>query len=412
MNLFLDMLESFKIACSAIVANKARGVLTTLGIIIGILAVTTTMSAFNGMKSSFMQGAGAIGADVLYVSRMPWIVMNDFFEYRNRPNLSLAEADALEEAFKGRAIVNPTMDTRRDLRYRSTTMEAVTVIGTTEKMSIVTNRMPEVGRFLMEFDVRYKKNVVILGKEVAEDLFGTVSPINKEINIGRQTFRVAGVLEEQGGNTLGGPNFDRQVVVPISTFVKVFGGRRFTDVDIAVKSPSMSSLEDLEYEVIGEMRKIRKLRPAEEENFSINKLDSLLGAFNSIVGAVIGIGLLITSIALFVGGIGVMNIMFVSVTERTREIGIRKAIGAKKRSILMQFLFESAAICLIGGLIGVALSAGLATMLTASGMMDASISTGIFVVAIIVSILVGVFAGFVPAFKGARLDPIEALRYE
>jgi len=411
-NIFLDMLESFKIAWSAIVANKARGVLTTLGIIIGILAVTTTMSAFNGMKSSFMQGAGAIGADVLYVSRMPWIIMNDFFEYRNRPNLSLAEADALEEAFKGRAIVNPTMDTRRDLRYRSNTMEAVTVVGTTEKMSIVTNRMPEVGRFLMEFDVRYKKNVVILGQEVAEDLFGTVSPINKEMNIGQYTFRVAGVLEEQGGNTLGGPNFDRQVVVPISTFVKVFGGRRFTDVDIAVKSPSMNSLEDLEYEVIGEMRKIRKLRPTEEENFSINKLDSLLGAFNSIVGAVIGIGLLITSIALFVGGIGVMNIMFVSVTERTREIGIRKAIGAKKRSILMQFLFESAAICLIGGLIGVALSAGLATALTATGMMDASISTGIFVVAIIVSILVGVFAGLVPAFKGARLDPIEALRYE
>lgn len=412
MNFFLDIRESFKIAWSAIVANKARGVLTTLGIIIGILAVTTTMSAFNGMKSSFMQGAGAIGADVLYVSRMPWIVMNDFFEYRNRPNISLAEADALEEAFKGRAIVNPTMDTNRDLRYRSTTMEGVTVIGTSEKMSIVTNRMPEMGRFLMEFDVRYKKNVVILGKEVADDLFGTVSPINKEINIGRYTFRVAGVLEEQGGNTLGGPNFDRQVVIPISTFVKAFGGRRFTDVDVAVKSPSMSSLEDLEYEVIGEMRKIRKLRPAEPENFSINKLDSLLGAFNSIVGAVIGIGLLITSIALFVGGIGVMNIMFVSVTERTREIGIRKAIGAKKRSILMQFLFESAAICLIGGLIGVALSAGLATMLTASGMMDASISTGIFVVAIIVSILVGVFAGLVPAFKGAKLDPIEALRYE
>jgi putative ABC transport system permease protein len=412
MNIFADTLESLRIAWQAIAANKARGALTTLGIIIGIVAVTTTMTAFNGMQSAFRQGAGAIGADVVYVSRMPWIIMNDFFDFRNRPNLELAEAQALEEAFKGRAIVNPTMDTRRDLRYRSTTMEAVTVIGTTEKMLTVTNRVPEVGRFLMEFDVRYKKNVVILGQKVAEDLFGTVSPINKEINVGRYVFRVAGVLEEQGGNTLGGPDFDRQVIMPISTFVKAFGGRRFTDVDIAVKSPQIDNLDDLEYEVIGEMRKIRKLRPAEPDNFSINKLDSLLGAFNAVVGAVLGIGLLVTSISLFVGGIGVMNIMFVSVTERTREIGIRKAIGAKKRSILMQFLFESATICLMGGLIGIAIAAAVTAAINASGMMPASLSPGIMVTSVTIAVIVGVVAGMMPALKGARLDPIDALRYE
>jgi putative ABC transport system permease protein len=412
MRIFLDFQESLRIALSAIAANKARGVLTTLGIVIGIVAVTTTMTAFNGMQTAFREGASAVGADVIYVSRMPWIVMGDWFMYRNRPNISIDEAESLEEAFEGRAIVNPTMNEERSMKYRANVMDDVTIIGTTDKLPIVTGRVPETGRFLLPYDVKYKKNVVVIGTTVAEGLFGAVSSVNKEVLIGPSKFRVVGVLEKQGGNTFGGPDFDRQVFIPITAFIKQFGGRHAGEVDIAVKAPAPEAVAELEYEVTGEMRRIRKLRPAEDDNFSLNQLDSLMGAFNSVVGVVLIIGLLVTSIALFVGGIGVMNIMFVSVTERTREIGIRKAIGARRHSILMQFLLESAIICLIGGLIGAALATLVTYGINASGMMPASISPGILVAAILISMVVGVVAGLVPAWKGARLDPIDALRYE
>ncbi|MFH1754769.1 MAG: ABC transporter permease [Candidatus Latescibacterota bacterium] len=412
MRLLLDLAESLRIAVRAMRANKARGALTTLGIIIGIVAVIITMTAANGLQRTFRTSFASVGADVIYVSRMPWIIMNDFFLYRNRPQIELRQARELEQKLRGRAIVNPTMGGQRDVKFRSETMEGVRIIGTTEKQTLISSAQPDIGRFMSEFDVSYKKNVCVIGSDVRDGLFGSASPINKMINIGRGKFRVIGVMEEQGGGFMGGPNFDRQIYVPITSYVKAFGGQRGREgVDLAVKAPSQQAMAEIEFEVIGEMRKIRKLRPTESENFSINKLDTLVGAFNNIMGVVLLVGLLVTSISLFVGGVGVMNIMFVSVTERTREIGIRKAIGAKRHSILFQFLFESAAICLLGGLIGI-LIASIITAVINAVLMPASVSVHILIIAVIVAIMVGVLAGLLPAYRGSKLNPIEALRYE
>ena len=412
MRLFIDLGESFQIALGAIRANKARGALTTLGIIIGIVAVILTMTAANGLQNRFRQSFSAVGADVIYVSRMPWVVMNDFFLYRNRPPIQIDEANELMCKLRGRAVVNPATFGARDVNYRSETINGVTIIGTTERQTIVSNAQPESGRFIRQFEVDRNKYVCVIGTDVRDGLFGDANPINKKIKIGRSTFRVVGVMEKQGGSFLGGPNFDRRVFVPITAFIKAFGGNLGRQpVDVAVKAPSKEAIEDLEFEVIGEMRKIRKLRPTEADNFSINKLDTLMGAFNSVMGVVLLVGLLVTSISLFVGGVGVMNIMFVSVTERTREIGIRKAIGAKRHNILLQFLFESCAICLMGGAIGILLASVLTAVIDAT-LMPANVSLPILFIAVVVSVGVGVLSGLVPAYRAAKLNPIEALRYE
>jgi putative ABC transport system permease protein len=404
--------ESLRIALRALAANKVRGALTTLGIVIGIVAVVTTMTAVNGLQNRFRESFSAVGSDVIYVSRMPWVVMNDFFRYRNRRGIELREVRALEARLRGRALVSPSIDTRADVKRGSETLEAVPVIGTTEKQLQFSSVRPQSGRFLMPFDLTGKRNVCVIGSDIQDKLFKGVDPLHRVLKLGRHEFRVIGVMEEQGGSFLGGPNFDRQVYVPITTFVRAFGARRgHTDVDIAVKAPTQEAMADLEYVVVGEMRKVRGLRPSQPDDFSINKLDTLVGTFNNVMGIVLLVGLLVTSISLFVGAVGVMNIMLVSVTERTREIGIRKAIGATRRSILWQFLLESSAICLLGGAIGIALAAGVAAILNAT-VMPASLSLPILGIAVLVSLLVGVVAGVAPAYRGARMDPVEALRYE
>jgi putative ABC transport system permease protein len=412
MKLQIDIAEAAKIAWGAVIANKSRGALTALGVIIGIVAVTTTMIAANTMQNVFRQSFASGGADVLYVSRTPWVDLSSGAAYRTRRNLDLYQSRALATRLQGRAIVAPSISIDQHVKFLASKMTGITVIGTTDKESQLSDLIPEQGRFLLSFDEQNKYDVAVMGAAVADGLFGNVGPLGKTFQIGEKHFRVIGVMGKRTNGFFDGPDFDRQIYIPITTFEKVFGnpsGR--ANVDIAVKAPSLESIDDFQFEVTDAMRRIRGLRPGQPDDFSISTLDSLLTSYNNTIGVVILVGTIITGISLFVGGVGVMNIMFVSVTERTREIGIRKSIGAKRRSILLQFLFESALICLFGGLIGVGLAWGLAQLLD-EPTMPVHLSPAIFLSALVIATLVGICSGLLPAIRGARLNPIEALRYE
>jgi len=411
MSKIYERIEILRIAIDAIRGYKSRGVLTALGIIIGIVAVVTTMTAANGLSNNFKESISAVGSDVLHITRTPWIFNGNFFQFRNRPNITFKDSEKLKTRLVNATAINPSTNTRKDIKFRSNVIDGTRIIGTTEEHIIVAGGLPEYGRFLTPNDVRNKKKICVIGEQVKERLFKNVDPINKKMKIGWHKFTVVGVMERQGSaGFFGGPDYDSQIYIPITSLEKFFGGsnRNYT---ISVKSPSMENIEDFEYEIIGEMRKIRKQRPIETDNFAINSMETLLNAYNNVMGTVVLIGLVITGISLFVGGIGVMNIMFVSVTERTREIGIRKSIGAKKRSILSQFLYESSLICMIGGIIGVIVSFGVAALIN-EFVMPASISVPIVIVALLISILTGVISGFIPAYRASRLNPIDALAFD
>ena len=224
MSSLLEKVEAFKIALEAIKVNKVRGILTTLGIIIGIVAVVTTMTAANGLANNFKESISAVGSDVLYVSRVPWIFNGRFFQFRNRPNLSLKDSDKLKSRLRTAVAVNPSTNTRRDIKYRSNIIEGTTIIGTTDKHIVAADGLPEIGRFLTSFDVQYRKKVCIIGTEIRERVFKNIDTINKSLKIGWHKFTVVGVMERQGSaGFFGGPNYDSQIFEPISTFEKYFG---------------------------------------------------------------------------------------------------------------------------------------------------------------------------------------------
>lgn len=403
-----DLKEGLMIALGAIRANKMRSALTTLGIVIGIVSVTLMGTAIEGLDRAFNKSIAVIGADVLYVQKWPWGGGGNWWEIRNRKDLLIQHAKAIEEDATTVASVSPIMGTRRNVKYSDKVVEAVTVLGTNAAFLETTNANVDIGRFLTSMEAEGGRPVCVLGSEVAEALFPVEHPIGKTIKVGNYPYRVVGVLEKQG-SFLGLESFDNRVYIPIARFFSEFMSRR-GGIQIWVKAGSLESVDETKEELRGILRRARQVSPRAEDDFAINQQDFFIQTFNQIGGIIAAVGLFITGLALFVGGIGIMNIMFVSVTERTKEIGLRKAIGAPNRSILMQFLLESAVICLLGGIVGIIIAFPMSLII--DQILPTAMPVSIVIIALLISIFVGLVSGFLPAYRASRMDPVDALRYE
>ena len=407
--------ESFRIAFSIIRAHKMRSVLTALGVIIGIIAVTLMGSAIAGIEVGFERSISVIGDDLLYVEKWPWHHVDDWWNYRNRRRIETHYGDDLNRIIAATPdsqliIAVPALNTGRTVKFGDNEVKGVFTQGTTADFLQTSTSSFKEGRFFTETEARGGHNVVVLGYDVAEALFPTQSPIEKTVIIDGNPYRVIGVWSKMG-TFLGLFSFDTYAVVPLVSFQKNFSAR--SDAQIRVKVKDKNRLEAARDELRGDMRRVRGLRPEQKDDFEINAQEGLRTTMGPIKAGIAGAGLFVTGLALFVGAIGIMNITYVSVKERTREIGTRKAVGAKRRTILLQFLIEAVSICLIGGAVGLTLSWLLCTAVAAAfPSFPMRFSVGLVVTGLIVSTVTGIFSGFAPAMSASRLDPIEALRYE
>lgn len=405
-----DIGEGFRIAARALWANKLRAVLTTLGIVIGIVVVTVIISVIQGLNAFISDEISGLGADTLYITRMPWIISTyeEFVEYQKRRKIKTEHYEMIRDQATLAEAVAPSITTARQMRYKNEVIDRVFITGTSDSYVQTANVMPEKGRFLSAAEIDQRRNVCVIGYEVATNLFKDEEPLGKRVKIGGRPFVVIGVLEKRG--QMFGFSMDNFTIIPFTTFQKFYGSRRGLEIQVRAKSPEL--VEALEDQLVEIMRRVRSIEAGKPNDFSVNKQSQLMDTYNQLTQTLYVVLVGIGSIALLVGGIGIMNIMLVSVTERTREIGIRKAVGAKRRVIMWQFLVESMFISGIGVTIGIAISIGISMIVKSVSPIPVNISTWVLFLGISFTATIGIFFGLYPASKASRLDPIVALRYE
>lgn len=396
-------------------SNKLRTFLSLLGITIGIFCIIAVRSAVSSLETNIRSSFEKLGNDVIYISKMPWAENphENYWKYFKRPNPEIEDLEAIQDRSEtvGAGALSVFIG-EKTIKYLSSHLEGAFLIGVTFEYNNILNVNLEKGRWLTEYEYNSGKNVVILGHTMAKELFPHIDPVGKEVRIAGQRFSIIGVIEEAGDDLINPVDFDGVLLIGYNTAKKVANVRsdQLMGTQLMVKAKQGIDLEDMKGEVTGILRNQHRLKPKAEDDFSINELSILSSLLDSFFGVVNLAGVAIGLFAILVGIFSVANIMFVSVKERTSLIGTKMALGAKRATILWEFLVESTFICLIGGGIGLLLV--YATMLGLSKAIDFQLALSMdnALIGIVLSVVIGIVSGILPALQASKMDPVEAMR--
>ncbi|HKO58663.1 MAG TPA: ABC transporter permease [Thermoanaerobaculia bacterium] len=408
----MSIRETFKMALGALRTNRLRSALTMLGVAIGVFSVIGVMTALSVIQGSIESGLSFLGSNIFQFAKYPTVSTNDpETKFANRKNITIENALAYKRLMDdtANAICFKIFDRGKPVSYNRVKVQGMTIVGTNDAFLVANSFSISYGRNLSPEDVDLARNVTVVGADVPKKLFRNETPIGKTIKLNEKPYQIIGVLEEKGSSF--GSSQDDLILVPITRFLEDWGRANRT-INIATQSTTQATYNQTLDKAIGAMRAARGLKLSQENDFEIYSNDTLVSAFAQIAGTIRIGAFVVSAIALLAAGIGIMNIMLVSVTERTREIGLRKAIGARKPDIVRQFLLEAIMLSEVGGLAGI-----LTGVLGGNGFavwLDISMvfPWGWAITGLIVCSLIGIGFGFYPAWKAASLHPIEALRYE
>lgn len=395
--------------------NKLRTFLSLLGITIGIFCIIAVLTVVDSMKNNIKKEMASLGSDVLYIGRWPWMDEGGeykWWEFWRRPSMGLTELRAVQRNVPSAAMATLCFSVNgQTLKQRDQEVSGISMYAVTEDFDKLQNIEIAMGRYLSPAEVNGGVNVVVLGDEAYRQLFpGSTDPLGEVIAVKGKKYTAVGVMKKVGQN-MAGFDFDEGMVVPYQSAGSLYDLKDLSyDPFLIIKAANGVNLEDMKYEVEGALRQARKVKPSEKNNFAINQLSQISERLDLLFGTINVIGWVIAGFSLLVGGFGIANIMFVTVKERTRMIGLKKAVGARPGSILMEFLVEAVTLCLTGGLIGILIVLLLSLVMNYGFDFPITLSSKNFLIGVGISGVVGVLAGYIPARSAARLDPVVAIR--